>query len=137
MPTVHRKPFGRAHGQSATVLRTLETGTGVRAGILTYGGDLHSLTVPDTAGRPGRHLPDPPDRPGHPGTLPRPGEVLRSRTERRFPHLVEQARVRAAGPAGPATSDTAPPRRSSPAPRSSPRGPGRTRAGCPSRGPGP
>ncbi|MBK3541223.1 galactose-1-epimerase, partial [Streptomyces sp. MBT67] len=53
MPTVHRKPFGRAHGQSETDLWTLDSGTGVRAEILTYGGVLHSLTVPDTAGEPG------------------------------------------------------------------------------------
>ncbi|MFJ9140314.1 aldose epimerase family protein [Streptomyces griseus] len=53
MPTVHRKPFGRAHGQSETELWTLDSGTGVRAEILTYGGVLHSLTVPDTAGEPG------------------------------------------------------------------------------------
>ncbi|MFJ9322074.1 aldose epimerase family protein [Streptomyces globisporus] len=53
MPTVHRKPFGRAHGQSETDLWTLDSGTGVRAEILTYGGVLHSLTVPDAAGEPG------------------------------------------------------------------------------------
>ena len=33
MPTVHRKPFGRAHGQSETGLWTLDSGTGVRAGL--------------------------------------------------------------------------------------------------------
>ncbi|MBW3705028.1 phosphoenolpyruvate carboxykinase (GTP), partial [Streptomyces griseus] len=32
---------------------TLDSGTGVRAEILTYGGVLHGLTVPDTAGSPG------------------------------------------------------------------------------------
>ncbi|MFF2702517.1 aldose epimerase family protein [Streptomyces cyaneofuscatus] len=53
MPTVHRKPFGHAPGQGETDLWTLESGTGVRAEILTYGGVLHSLTVPDTAGTPG------------------------------------------------------------------------------------
>ncbi|MEU3705498.1 aldose epimerase family protein [Streptomyces anulatus] len=53
MPTVHRKPFGRAHGQSEIDLWTLDSGAGVRAEILTYGGVLHSLTVPDTEGSPG------------------------------------------------------------------------------------
>ncbi|NDZ60536.1 galactose mutarotase [Streptomyces anulatus] len=53
MPTVHRKPFGRAHGQSEIDLWTLDSGTGVRAEVLTYGGVLHGLTVPDTAGSPG------------------------------------------------------------------------------------
>ncbi|MEU0157430.1 aldose epimerase family protein [Streptomyces sp. NPDC006261] len=53
MPTVHRKPFGHAHGQSEIDLWTLASGTGVRAEILNYGGILHSLTVPDTAGAPG------------------------------------------------------------------------------------
>ncbi|MEV1047847.1 aldose epimerase family protein [Streptomyces sp. NPDC049916] len=53
MPTVHRKPFGRAHGRSEVDLWTLDSGTGVRAEILTWGGVLHSLTVPDTDGVPG------------------------------------------------------------------------------------
>ncbi|CAM5734192.1 hypothetical protein GCM10010253_37900 [Streptomyces badius] len=53
MPTVHRTTFGRAHGQSEIDLWTLDSGTGVRAEILTYGGVLHSLTVPDTAGEAG------------------------------------------------------------------------------------
>ncbi|KAA6199207.1 galactose-1-epimerase, partial [Streptomyces parvus] len=34
-----------------------------------------------------QHLPDSPNRPGHPSTVLRPGETLRSRTEWRFPHL--------------------------------------------------
>lgn len=53
MPTVHRKPFGHAHGQTEVDLWTLDSGTGVRAEVLTYGAVLHSLTVPDTAGVPG------------------------------------------------------------------------------------
>ncbi|CAM5291268.1 Aldose 1-epimerase OS=Streptomyces microflavus OX=1919 GN=G3I39_17625 PE=3 SV=1 [Streptomyces microflavus] len=53
MPTVHRKPFGHAHGQTEVDLWTLDSGTGVRAEVLTYGGVLHRLTVPDTAGVPG------------------------------------------------------------------------------------
>ncbi|MFG2626641.1 aldose epimerase family protein [Streptomyces sp. NPDC048473] len=48
-PTVNRKPFG-VHERTDVDLWTLDSGTGVRAGILTYGGILHSLTVPDTAG---------------------------------------------------------------------------------------
>ncbi|KUJ65932.1 hypothetical protein ACZ90_42035 [Streptomyces albus subsp. albus] len=69
MPTVHRKPFGRAHGQSETELWTLDSGTGVRAEILTYGGVLHGLTVPDTAGSPGpvvRESTTPREAPGPP-----------------------------------------------------------------------
>ncbi|SEE26820.1 aldose 1-epimerase [Streptomyces sp. 2131.1] len=50
-PTVHSKPFG-AHGPTDVDIWTLDTGTGVRAEILTYGGILHRLTVPDTAGTP-------------------------------------------------------------------------------------
>lgn len=53
MPTVHRTSFGHAHGRTEVDLWTLGSGTGVRAEILTYGGILHSLTVPDTAGNPG------------------------------------------------------------------------------------
>ncbi|MCM2415670.1 aldose epimerase family protein [Streptomyces sp. RKAG290] len=48
-PTVNRKPFG-AHGHTDVDVWTLDSGTGVRAEILTYGGILHRLTVPDTAG---------------------------------------------------------------------------------------
>ncbi|MFG2924053.1 aldose epimerase family protein [Streptomyces sp. NPDC048305] len=48
-PTVHRTPFGSTHG-TRTDLWTLDSGTGVRAEILTYGASLHSLTVPDTTG---------------------------------------------------------------------------------------
>ncbi|WP_406099181.1 aldose epimerase family protein [Streptomyces sp. NBC_01013] len=48
-PTVNRKPFG-AHGHTDVDVWTLESGNGVRAEILTYGGILHRLTVPDTAG---------------------------------------------------------------------------------------
>ncbi|MCX0242459.1 aldose epimerase family protein [Streptomyces drozdowiczii] len=50
-PTVHSKPFG-AHGSTDVDIWTLDSGTGVRAEILTYGGILHRLTVPDTAGTP-------------------------------------------------------------------------------------
>ncbi|MER5896605.1 aldose epimerase family protein [Streptomyces sp. NPDC001876] len=50
-PTVHRTPFGSAHG-TETGLWTLDSGTGVVAQVLTYGASLHSLTVPDTAGAP-------------------------------------------------------------------------------------
>jgi aldose 1-epimerase len=56
-----------------------------------------SLTGPD--GRPYRahdavcletqHLPDSPNRPEYPSTVLRPGDVYRSRTEFRFPHLAE------------------------------------------------
>ncbi|MFD4694393.1 aldose epimerase family protein [Streptomyces sp. NPDC058463] len=48
-PTVHRTPFGSAHG-TETGLWTLDSGTGVVAQVLTYGASLHSLTVPDTKG---------------------------------------------------------------------------------------
>lgn len=50
-PTVNRKPFG-AHGHTDVDVWTLDSGTGVRAEILTYGGILHRLTVPDTVGAP-------------------------------------------------------------------------------------
>lgn len=50
-PTVNRKPFG-AHGATDVDVWTLDSGTGVRAEILTYGGILHRLTVPDTSGTP-------------------------------------------------------------------------------------
>ncbi|GAA2918791.1 hypothetical protein GCM10010518_01810 [Kitasatospora cinereorecta] len=48
-PTVHRTPFGSAHG-AETGLWTLDSGTGVTAEVLSYGASLHRLTVPDTAG---------------------------------------------------------------------------------------
>ncbi|MFF2729400.1 aldose epimerase family protein [Streptomyces sp. NPDC058008] len=48
-PTVHRTPFGSVQG-TRTDLWTLDSGTGVRAEILTYGASLHRLTVPDTTG---------------------------------------------------------------------------------------
>ncbi|MFF9687880.1 aldose epimerase family protein [Streptomyces sp. NPDC014623] len=48
-PTVHRTPFGSVQGAPAD-LWTLDSGTGVHAGILTYGASLHHLTVPDTTG---------------------------------------------------------------------------------------
>ncbi|MFF1835955.1 aldose epimerase family protein [Streptomyces sp. NPDC058231] len=51
-PTVHHQPFG-AHTRTDVDVWTLDSGTGVRAEILTYGGILHSLTVPDTAGSTG------------------------------------------------------------------------------------
>ncbi|MFD0025945.1 aldose epimerase family protein [Streptomyces sp. NPDC058382] len=50
-PTVNSKPFG-AHGNTDVDVWTLDSGTGVRAEILTYGGILHRLTVPDTGGAP-------------------------------------------------------------------------------------
>lgn len=49
-PTVNRKPFGTAHGRADVDVWTLDSGTGVRAEILSYGGILHRLTVPDTRG---------------------------------------------------------------------------------------
>jgi aldose 1-epimerase len=44
-------PFGTAPGGDAVECWTLDSGTGVRAEVLTYGAALRSLTVPDTAGR--------------------------------------------------------------------------------------
>ncbi|WP_328908499.1 galactose mutarotase [Streptomyces sp. NBC_00234] len=49
-PSAHRTPFGSAHGRTDVDLWTLDSGTGVRADILTYGGVLHRLTVPGTTG---------------------------------------------------------------------------------------
>ncbi|WP_328890445.1 aldose epimerase family protein [Streptomyces sp. NBC_00316] len=49
-PTVHHQPFGASQGRSDVEVWTLDSGTGVQAEILTYGGILHSLTVPDSTG---------------------------------------------------------------------------------------
>ncbi|WP_405009622.1 aldose epimerase family protein [Kitasatospora sp. NBC_01539] len=49
-PTVRRRPFGTAPGGTAVDAWQLDAGTGVHAEILTYGGILHRLVVPDTAG---------------------------------------------------------------------------------------
>jgi aldose 1-epimerase len=106
------------------VLRPAEPGTLRRAARLTATGDRRALelwtTEPglqvytanqldgaftDGTGRrhqrhgslclEPQHLPDSPNRPGHPSTVLRPGETLRSRTEWRFPHLrVEETRLR-------------------------------------------
>ncbi|WP_299539273.1 aldose epimerase family protein [uncultured Streptomyces sp.] len=51
-PTVHRTFFGLVHGTEVHRF-VLDSGTGVRAEILTLGATLHRLTVPDTAGVPG------------------------------------------------------------------------------------
>lgn len=51
-PTVSRRPFGTAPGGTAVDVWRLDSGTGVHAEILTYGGILHRLTVPDTRGVP-------------------------------------------------------------------------------------
>ncbi|MFF1956917.1 aldose epimerase family protein [Streptomyces sp. NPDC058220] len=49
-PTAHSKPFGTAPGRAEVDVWTLDSGSGVRAEILTYGGILHRLLVPDTTG---------------------------------------------------------------------------------------
>lgn len=51
-PSVYSKPFGTVPGRggSGVDLWTLDSGSGVRAEILTYGGILHRLLVPDTGG---------------------------------------------------------------------------------------
>ncbi|WP_327270387.1 galactose mutarotase [Streptomyces sp. NBC_01218] len=50
-PTAHRTPFGSAPEDAEADLWTLDSGTGVRAEVLTYGGILHRLSVPDVRGR--------------------------------------------------------------------------------------
>jgi DNA-binding LacI/PurR family transcriptional regulator/galactose mutarotase-like enzyme len=50
-PTLARHPFGTAPDGQAVDRWTLDSGTGVRAEILTFGGVLHGLHVPDPAGR--------------------------------------------------------------------------------------
>ncbi|MFD7446357.1 aldose epimerase family protein [Streptomyces sp. NPDC059909] len=49
-PTVHHRPFGTAPSGQDVDLWRLESGSGVHAEIITYGGILHALGVPDTAG---------------------------------------------------------------------------------------
>jgi len=48
-PTVYSTPVGSARGVPVR-LWTLDSGTGVRADVLTYGASLHRLDVPDTRG---------------------------------------------------------------------------------------
>ncbi|CAG7655644.1 aldose epimerase family protein [Actinacidiphila bryophytorum] len=47
----HSSPFGHAPDGRPVECWRLESATGVAAEILTYGGTLHALHVPDTAGR--------------------------------------------------------------------------------------
>ncbi|ROQ63327.1 aldose 1-epimerase [Streptomyces sp. 840.1] len=68
-PTVNRKPFG-AHGNTDVDVWTLDSGNGVRAEILTYGGILHRLTVPDTGGAPASVVRSPADLAGYTGGSP-------------------------------------------------------------------
>lgn len=49
-PTVHHRPFGTAPSGEDVGLWRLESGSGVHAEIITYGGILHTLGVPDTSG---------------------------------------------------------------------------------------
>ncbi|UYQ60404.1 aldose epimerase family protein [Streptomyces peucetius] len=49
-PSVHHRPFGTTPSGEEVGLWRLESGTGVHAEILTYGGVLHTLEVPDTTG---------------------------------------------------------------------------------------
>ncbi|MCB8906959.1 MULTISPECIES: aldose epimerase family protein [unclassified Streptomyces] len=49
-PTVRHRPFGTAPSGEEVGLWRLESTSGVYAEILTYGGVLHSLGVPDTEG---------------------------------------------------------------------------------------
>ncbi|SHL39125.1 aldose epimerase family protein [Actinacidiphila paucisporea] len=99
---VLRPPAEPAVPRTAAVLhdpgsgRTLEVRT-TEPGIQVYTANLldGSLTGPDGRGYgphdavclETQHLPDSPNRPEYPSTVLRPGEVLRSRTEFRFPHL--------------------------------------------------
>lgn len=49
-PTLHRSPYGTAPGGEDVDLLRLDSGTGVHAEILTYGGILHTFAVPDATG---------------------------------------------------------------------------------------
>lgn len=49
-PALHRTPFGTTEDGEPVDLWELRSAGGVRAGVLTYGGILHSLDVPDAAG---------------------------------------------------------------------------------------
>ncbi|WP_328917216.1 MULTISPECIES: aldose epimerase family protein [unclassified Streptomyces] len=99
---VLRSPGGSGAPRTAAVLhepdsgRTLEVRTtepgvqvytangleGAPAGPDGHRQDAHSAICLET-----QHLPDSPNRPEYPSTVLRPGEVFRSRTEFRFPHL--------------------------------------------------
>ncbi|MER5966491.1 aldose epimerase family protein [Streptomyces sp. NPDC002057] len=50
-PTVRHRPFGTAPSGEEADLWRLDSPSGVYAEILTYGGVLHALGVPDTGGR--------------------------------------------------------------------------------------
>ncbi|MFE0464902.1 aldose epimerase family protein [Kitasatospora sp. NPDC058965] len=51
-PAVTRAAYGTLPGGAPVTRWTLDSGTGVRAEVLDYGGILHRLDVPDAAGRP-------------------------------------------------------------------------------------
>ncbi len=51
LPQAHREPFGSTPDGRPVDLWRLESASGVVAEILTYGGVLHRLSVPDPAGR--------------------------------------------------------------------------------------
>ncbi|MFC5908847.1 aldose epimerase family protein [Streptacidiphilus monticola] len=51
-PSLTRAPFGRTPDSIPVELWTLDSGTGLRAQVLSYGGILHRLEVPDRDGRP-------------------------------------------------------------------------------------
>ncbi|WP_456153965.1 aldose epimerase family protein, partial [Peterkaempfera griseoplana] len=75
--------------------RELEVWT-TEPGLQVYTGNQLDGALRDAAGRrheryaaiclETQHLPDSPNRPDFPSTVLRPGAVLRSRTEYRFPH---------------------------------------------------
>lgn len=99
---VLRRPADPAVPRTAAVLhdpgsgRTMEVRT-TEPGIQVYTANRLDGTLTGPGGRRyGRHdavcletqhLPDSPNRPEYPSTVLRPGDVLRSRTEFRFPHL--------------------------------------------------
>jgi aldose 1-epimerase len=110
--TLTGSPYGTAPDGQAVHRWRLESGSGVGADVLTFGGTLAGLRVPDPSGdvadvvlglpdmaayrapQPylgaviGRyaHFPDSPNRPEYPSAVLRPGQEYRSRTEFRFPH---------------------------------------------------
>jgi galactose mutarotase-like enzyme len=69
---------------------TLASDRGMTVRVLTYGGIVQAIEVPDRDGRPAnvalgtQHYPDAPNQPGFPSTVLRPGQVYRSSTTYRF-----------------------------------------------------
>lgn len=99
---VLRPPADPAAPRTAAALHDPGSGRTLEVRTTEPGIQVHTANKPDgsLAGADGRrygphsavcletqHLPESPNRPGYPPTVLRPGEVLRGRSEFRFPHL--------------------------------------------------